>query len=200
MLIRPQQKLRDKLFYNNIIFIVIVFCITCFITSIMLQNEGVKKQVVNNVREGQMFGPITVTNKPKIYKVTANFRGNNSSTYISGEVLDKDKDTLYEFSKDLWHESGYDSEGYWSESERNMVTYLTFSEKGTYYIQFNTDEKNMRDISITFKPVNGSYVPHLQVGFLFLLIAAIAFCLLNQRWLQEKCVIINEKLEEMSDD
>ena len=81
-----------------------------------------------------------------------------------------------------------------------MVTYLTFSEKGTYYIQFNTDEKNMRDISIKFKPVNGSYVPHLQVWFLFLLVAAIAFCLLNHRWLQEKCVIINEKLEEMSDD
>ena len=200
MLIRPQQKLRDKFFYNNIIFIVIVFCITCFITSIMLQHEGTKKQVVSNVKEGQIFGPIKVTNKPKLYKVTVTFQGDNSSSYVSGEVLDKNKDTLYEFSKDLWHESGYDSDGYWSESERNMVTYLTFSEKGTYYIQFNTDEKNMQSIAITFKPVKGSYVPHLQVGFLFLLIAAIAFYLLNKQWVQDLCVIMNEKLEEMSDD
>lgn len=200
MLIRPQQKLKDKFFYNNIMLIVTIFCIICFITSLMLQSSVSSGRTDYSVSEGMTYGPIKITNKPKIYKIKAHFNGDNTSSYISGEVLDEDKDTLYEFGKDLWHESGYDSDGYWSESERNMTAYLTFKEKGTYYVQFHTDENNMHNISITLQLVKGSYVAHSQVGSIFLFIVMILFCMLNRSWIHEKMTVINEKLEEMSDD
>ena len=200
MLIRPQQKLRDKLFYNNLLLIVVIFSIICFITSMNLQASTSVGRTDYDIREGMTYGPIKIDKQPKIYKIKADFRGSNTSTYLSGEVLDKDKDTLYEFGKDLWHESGYDSEGYWSESERKMTAYLTFKEKGTYYIQFNTEEKNMRNIDITIQLVKGSYVAHSQFGSLFLLIAMIIFFMLNKQWVCEKLTVINEKIEEMSDD
>lgn len=200
MLIRPQQKLRDKLFYNNLLLIVVIFSIICFITSMNLQASTSLGRTDYDIREGMTYGPIKIDKQPKIYKIKADFGGSNTSTYLSGEVLDKDKDTLYEFGKDLWHESGYDSDGYWSESERKMTAYLTFKEKGTYYIQFNTEEKNMRNIDITIQLVKGSYVAHSQFGSLFLLIAMIIFFMLNKQWIFEKLTVINEKIEEMSDD
>ena len=65
--------------------------------------------------------------------------GSNKSVYLSGEVQDADRDTLYEFGKEMWHEDGYDSEGYWSESDRDMKASLSFTELGTYYVQFNSE-------------------------------------------------------------
>ena len=64
----------------------------------------------------------------------------------------------------------------------------------------NTEEKNMRNIDITIQLVKGSYVAHSQFGSLFLLIAMIIFFLLNKQWVCEKLAVINEKIEEMSDD
>ena len=118
MIIRPQQKLKDKLFYNNLTLIVVIFSIICFVTSMLLQSTFYYNKTMNYLNEGQIVGPIKVKNKPVICKIMADFSGNNTSSYLSGEVLDENKDTLYEFGKDLWHESGYDSDGYWSESDR----------------------------------------------------------------------------------
>ena len=200
MIIRPQQKLKDKLFYNNLTLIVVIFSIICFVTSMLLQSTYYYNKSVNYLNEGQIVGPIKVKNKPVICKIMADFSGNNTSSYLSGEVLDENKDTLYEFGKDLWHESGYDSDGYWSESDRKMTAYLTFKDKGTYYIQFNTDEKNMYNISITMQLVRNSYVAHSKAGTLALMLAMIVFYLLNASWINEKFSIINDKLAEMSED
>ncbi len=200
MLIRPKQKLKNKLFYNNICLIITVFCIIFLITSIILQNSVKVSRNDSNISEGMTYGPIKITKDPKIYKINATFYGDNTNSYLSGEVLDEEKDTLYEFGKDLWHESGYDSEGYWSESETNMTAYLTFSEKGTYYIQFRTDENNMRNIGIQLTLVKGSYVAHLQFGVIMLLLVMAVFWLINRAWIIEKSGQICEKLEEMSDD
>lgn len=200
MIIRPQQKLKDKLFYNNLTLIVVIFAIICLVTSMLLQSTFYYNKTMHYLNEGQIVGPIKVKNKPVICKVMANFSGDNTSSYLSGEVLDENKDTLYEFGKDLWHESGYDSDGYWAESDRKMTAYLTFKDKGTYYIQFNTDEKNMYNISVTIQLVRNSYVAHSKAGTLALMLAMIVFYLLNVSWINEKLSIINDKLAEMSED
>ena len=200
MIIRPQQKLKDKLFYNNLTLIVVIFAIICLVTSMLLQSTFYYNKTMNYLNEGQIVGPIKVKNKPVICKVMAHFSGENTSSYLSGEVLDENKDTLYEFGKDLWHESGYDSDGYWSESDRKMTAYLTFKDKGTYYIQFNTDENNMYNISVTFQLVKNSYVAHSKAGTLALLLAMIVFYLLNASWINEKMSIIDDKLADMSED
>ncbi len=200
MIIRPQQKLKDKLFYNNLTLIVVIFSIICFVTSMLLQSTFYYNKTMNYLNEGQIVGPIKVKNKPVICKVMAHFSGENTSSYLSGEVLDENKDTLYEFGKDLWHESGYDSDGYWSESDRKMTAYMTFKDKGTYYIQFNTDEKNMYNISVTMQLVRNSYVAHSKAGTLALMLAMIVFYLLNASWVYEKFSIINDKLADMSED
>ena len=139
MKIDPQRKLKDKVFYNNLCLIISIFCVICFITAMFFQNSVKQQRTDTVLQEGAIYGPINITNTKQVYRIIADFSGSNSDTFISGEVLDEDKDTVYEFGKDLWHEEGYDSDGYWVESDRKMVADLAFTEKGTYYIQFGSD-------------------------------------------------------------
>ena len=132
--------------------------------------------------------------------IKSSMHGNNRNVYFSGEVLDEDKETLYEFGKELWHEDGYDSEGYWSESDRNMSAKLSFTEPGTYYIQFNTENKRMKLIQLQIIVKKGSGLPHLIVGFYSLIFAILCFVILNKKWVCEELEKLNDWLEEISDD
>ena len=199
MIIDPKKKIRDLYFYNNLLLMVIVFCVACFVTSIFLEYGGQTRSYSGTIRSGQTFGPIKIEkNKPKIYIIKSSFWGDNSSTYIIGEVLDENKDTLYEFGKDLWHESGYDSDGYWSESDRDMQVKLTFSEPGIYYIQMG-EEGRISGSSLQIISARSSGIPHLMVGAYFLIGAIFIFIFLNPQWVGEKLENLNENLGEMGD-
>ena len=60
MIIDPKKKIRDLHFYNNLLIIVVIFCITCFITSISLENGGQTKSYSGTIKQGQLFGPINI--------------------------------------------------------------------------------------------------------------------------------------------
>lgn len=201
MLVRPQQKHRDKIFYNNLLLICAIAAIVFFYNAIILCGDtAIKTYKSYYLNENTTFGPIVVDKNPRIFKVMAGFEGLLSSSYFTCEVQDEEGETLYELGKDFWHEEGYDSEGYWSESERYLSAYLTFKDKGTYQLQFSTEEGNMKDIFIRIKEIKKSYVPFYMFGSLLLFLVLIAFYLLNREWVHEKAEIINDKLEEMSDD
>ncbi len=146
MIIDPKKKLRDLYFYNNLLLIICIFCALCFITYFFLENaKAPKSYYTGTLVSGQIFGPIKVyKGHPKIIAIDSRYLGaDNNYEYISGEVLDENENTLYEFGKELWRESGYDSDGYWAESDTNMSAKLVFSTPGTYFIRFNkeADEK-----------------------------------------------------------
>ncbi len=196
MRINPQKKLRDNFFYNNLCIIICIFCIVSFVTSISYKNSSITTYNYNSLQEGTIIGPINVKNKNAIYKITIKFLAENAAVYFSGEVLDKNKDTIYEFGKDLWHESGHDSEGYWSESDRKMTVNLTFSEQGKYYLQFRTEEKLINHITITIELQKGSYIPHFAAGTLFFILIIIWGYILNKTWIKEKTEVLYEIMDE----
>ena len=197
MIIDPKKKIRDLYFYNNLLLIVIVFCIACFVTFFFLENDGQIQSYYGTLSLRQTFGPIKIEkNKPKIYIIKSHFSGSNSSTYIYGEVQDENKYTLYEFGKDLWHESGYD-DGYYSESDRNMQVKLTFSEPGIYYIQMG-EYGGIIGSSLQIISARSSGIPHLMVGAYFLIGAIFIFIFLNPQWVGEKLENLNENLGEMA--
>ena len=113
--------------------------------------------------------------------------------------MDENKDSIYEFGKDSWQESGYDSEGYWSESDAGMTSKLTFSEPGTYYIKLGTENNKLSQFNITISRKKGSGIPHFMLGTYVLLLLAVTFVFLNINWVKEKMIELNDKLEDMSD-
>lgn len=200
MKVNPKQKKENLFFYNNLMLIVAIFCAVCFITYFTIENETIAKRTYS-LDENSTYGPIEVKKgQAKLCKIRSSMYKDNQSIYFSGEVLDEDKETLYEFGKDLWHESGYDSEGYWSESDRNMEARLAFTEPGKYYIQFHTDENMMNDITLEIVVKKGSGIPHLMMGSYLILIVIFLFVIMNRKWVCENLEMLNDKLEEMSDD
>ena len=200
MIVNPKQKKENLFFYNNLMFICAVFCLVCFWTYYSVESQTVAKRTYS-LDEGSTYGPIVVKKgQPKICKIRSSMYGDNTNIYFSGEVLDEDKDTLYEFGKDLWHESGYDSEGYWAEADRNMEASLSFTEPGKYYIQFHTDENMMKNIGLEIVVKKGSGIPHLMMGTYLLIIIIVLFILMNKEWVSENFEKLNDALEEMSDD
>ena len=201
MIVNPNLKKENLLFYNNLMLIVAIFCGIFFFSYFSIEHQVVAKKSYSNLGEDSTYGPIVVKEgQPKICKIIPRMHGDNVSVYFSGSVLDEDKDTLYEFGKELWHESGYDSEGYWSESDRDMTASLTFSEPGTYYIQFNTEENLMKNIYLEIKVQKGSGIPYFMMGTYLFVIMLIFFILLNRTWLAETFEKLNDFLEEISDD
>ena len=201
MKINPKQKIKDIFFYNNLILIISIFCFACFITYFNIESQKLNEKTYSQIKENSIYGPIVVKRgHPKICEIKSSMHGNNRNVYFSGEVLDQDKETLYEFGKELWHEDGYDSEGYWSESDRNMSAKLSFTEPGTYYIQFNTENRRMKLIQLQIIVKKGSGLPHLIVGFYSLIFAILCFVILNKKWVCEELEKLNDWLEEISDD
>lgn len=200
MIVNPKQKKENLYFYNNLMLILAIFSAICCFTYFSVESQKLASKTYS-LQEGSIYGPIVVKKgQAKICTIETSMFGNNRSVYFTGEVLDEDKDTLYEFGKELWHEDGYDSEGYWSEADRNVKASLSFTEPGTYYIQFNTDEKAMYSISTRIVVKKGSGIPHLMVGIYVLIFIWIFFIMLNREWVAEAYVKLNDALEEMSDD
>ena len=200
MIVNPKAGKETKYFYNNLMLIVSVFCAICFLTYFNVSSTDIATKTYN-LDEGSTYGPIVVKKgQTKIACIEPRMWADNTSLYFSGEVLDEEKDTLYEFGKELWHESGYDSDGYWSESDRDMKAYLTFNEEGTYYIQFHTEENAMSNLSLKISVKKGSGIPYFIVGFWLLLFVYIFFILINKEWVSEMMDKLNDQLEEMSDD
>lgn len=198
MKINPQDKLHTNVFVNNILLIICIFACICFITVFRFEivpDNNIYK--FSNFEENTLIGPIEVTGKSHIYKIIINHPSiNNFASYISGEVLDENQDTLYEFGKDLWHESGYDSEGYWQESDKTMEAFLTFSEKGNYYIQLQTDNNQLQNMKIKLVKHAGSYIPFLMAGILSLIGTIFFFWMFNLKFISGICAKIWEDLEE----
>lgn len=201
MKVDARQNLKDKFFYNNLMLFISIFCIACFCTYFSIEKSQITSKYYSNIKENSIYGPIVVKKgQAKICEIKSAMYEKNRSIYFSGEVLDEDKETLYEFGKELWHEDGYDSEGYWIEADTNMSAKLSFTEPGKYYIQFHTDEKAMNAMGLQIIVKRGSGIPHLMVGTYALIFVIILFILLNGTWVFEELEKINDLLEELSDD
>ncbi len=183
----------QNLFINNICIIISIFCLLFFVTAFKTNGSVEASKKYYNITEGAYYGPIVIKDKPKICTINASAHGlNNTNFYLSGEVLDEDKETLFEFGKEFWHEDGYDSEGYYSEGDYNSSIDLTFDKAGKYYIQFHSDnvmktEQMPHDVTITIKLKRGSALPYLYFGFLGVIIAFMVFFsnALNREWYNE---------------
>ena len=62
-------------------------------------------------------------------------KNNNDWSAVTGNVLDQDKNYLFGFGQEFWKESGYDSDGRWTESKTKYDMKVTLP-KGIYYLEF----------------------------------------------------------------
>ncbi len=129
----------------------------------------------------ETIGPIVVKRYNEVYSIalTAGLSPNTWSV-VGGEVQDQNKNPLFYFGKELWHETGYDSEGAWTESDSQYELTVTFPKPGNYYVVLEV-ESSVQSFNVFAEVTKrfGSSVPHTVFGALCLLVGIILNEILN---------------------
>jgi hypothetical protein len=120
-------------------------------------------------RQVTMLGPIEITKPKQVVGVEiATNLPNNSWAFVEGEVLDADKEYLFSFGDEFWHESGYD-DGAWEESYDEYEMKITFTEAGRYYLSIKAQaNSNVNEIRVRIGQRLGSGIPHFVLGLVLL--------------------------------
>lgn len=151
----------------------LAYAALCFITAIIL-NWGTQSLSETLPAEGGTVGPLEVPKDNTVYLVEVRSDvDQNSWTYVGGSVLDSNQQYLFGFGDEFWHESGRDSEGYWSESKTEYDLKLTMPTQGTYFLKFDTDAKSVVESPISVKVTKkvGSYIAHMWLGVCAMIVA-----------------------------
>lgn len=173
----------NKKNFNILAAILFVFSIISFITVSQLSSDISPAIKTSLPKNGGTVGPVEIK-KDNSVCIVKSYQdvGVNQSSYVAGNVLDKNKELLFGFGKDVWNEEGYDDEGYWHETENNYETKITFPIKGKYYFEFEsepTETNQTSDIYVEITQKQASTLIFEWFGWLGLIAAGILFVLAN---------------------
>lgn len=155
-----------------------IFSLVCFIAAMVFSADVSKVESKTISGTGGIYGPFTVKEKNSSYEIIIkNHVALREWSFIEVNVLDKDKNHLFGFGDGMWHESGYDDEGRWEESKTDYSMDVTFKDAGEYYfeIKSQSNEPQIRPITIKIVKERGSNVLFITLGILSLLAALFLF-------------------------
>jgi hypothetical protein len=163
--------------FGKVALVFFIFSLIGFVTAAFFSFD--KEEVVRDsfsFGTEAMSGPIYVKKHHETYNIdiTANIP-RQTWMFLEGEVLDDEKEYLFAFGKELWHETGYDGDGAWRENKNHYNIKVTFPNPGSYYLNFKTenaysDNSSQADFVVIVRKKNGSSIPHLWFGILTLII------------------------------
>ena len=151
----------------------ILFGVICLITALVLSSSTEDTIKKTFPAEGGKFGPIEIQKQNEVIKIRVSQDvANRQWSTIEAEVVDAKNQYLFAFSEGLWFETGRDSEGQWQEGKRNYDIPITFSKRGSYYINFkseNSGSAGVGQIRVEVTKKLGSHLAHLWLGIISLI-------------------------------
>ncbi len=126
--------------------------------------------------EGQVMGPISFEEQTLVeIEIKQEFRTSDGWSQVVTEVYDGKEAFLFSFDKELWAETGHDSDGAWAESETDLTTEILL-DPGDYYFLTYMDEgyppEELGDITFRLMRKRGTFGPML---FLTIVAGVMAF-------------------------
>lgn len=147
------------------------FSSLCLLTALFM-NSAVESKQYGIPAKGGIIGPVEVPkdNSVILFEISQGMRANNW-TYVTIEVLDKDKRFMHAFGDEFWFETGRDTDGDWSESHKEFDMKITFDEAGTYFFEVVTEASDFKAASkvlVRYERLMGSSVAFWWLCFLSL--------------------------------
>lgn len=166
--------------FNLVILALLIFSFVSWMTSYYFDTTTGKPLVKMINESDNLLGPIEIKHPKAAYRLTVSQNIppiGGVWSYVTGEVLDSEKEYLYSFGDEFWYESGSDSDGVWKETKNNYRQKMTFREKGTFYFKFLIERSPLGDgdVTVSFVRLKGSSVYHyvcFVVGLVLALILA----------------------------
>jgi len=176
--------------WGKVALVFIGFAILYFATAgfFEISDRTIKKTVFSN----QLVGPIETNKNDTVVEIKIETHpGNNMWSYIETEVYDAKKRTITTFGSDFYHESGYDSDGAWTESETGGNVTVVLPEPGKYFLRFQGqggrsnragayDLKDGAKLRVTVNYKKGGSTLLFYLGILLLIIGVILNEIRNQ--------------------
>lgn len=106
-----------------------------------------------------IMGPYNLSHVNRVHKVLIGTNLNNQELYCEFNLLDEDKELLGTFDHNYWHESGYDSDGSWSESSLRCKKLFVLKEAGKYYLEICPEVKTAATFSV--KVIQDAFSPSI---------------------------------------
>ena len=134
------------------------------------------------VKDVTTLGPIFVGKHREVFAIRQSaLLPANTWAFLEGEVLDAEKEYLFSFGKEIWHETGRDSDGAWQEADLDYTMKVTFPQPGVYYLKLKTNgSHDVTSIGVTISKRRGSSLPHLVFGIVTLQIGLVLYELQNK--------------------
>ncbi|WP_120498152.1 hypothetical protein [Kiloniella sp. EL199] len=128
-----------------------------------------------NYQLNDSIGPLEVTSDYTVYNIDVQgYLEDKSWLYLELVLQNSQKEYLFSFGKELWRESGYDSDGAWSESESHFSQKITIPKKGTYFLAITGGSSTNRgSMKVNITEQAASALPHMWIGVLLLIIGII---------------------------
>lgn len=120
----------------------VVFAALFLITALVMDISS--KTIEQTVRANESVGPIVTTRPNTILYISVENRSlSNSWAYVSAELVDRRGRWAGGFGGNQYHETGSDSDGFWSESENVVDMTLVVPDPGEYRLKFKVDGNRM---------------------------------------------------------
>ena len=129
-----------------------VFCLCmCLIFFIQPQAKVFEQTVwLNNTSgDGLIVGPFPLSERGSVYRINLQTSiPDNSEVWAGVELLDEQQEMINAVDYDFWRESGYDSDGHWSESDTSHDFPFRLESPGLYYARVFLDEASAKSASL----------------------------------------------------
>lgn len=176
--------------YKKFAIIFLVFSAVCFFTALYLDwniNSVGSAYITNSVTT---LGPINIADDNTVLFIKVLETDDNNAVFVSGDILDTKQNILFQFSKDLWSESGYESGYSWRESDDKYETRINFSKKGDYYITLETEPElpgqNVNLLIEINKKRASAFIP-FWFGLLSIIASGVFYTLYKiKQWIAER--------------
>jgi hypothetical protein len=85
--------------------------------------------------QGLRFGPFALTARDRVHRLQIQGRMRQESNWVQAVLEDESQAELIETQRDMWDESGTDSDGPWHESDLSAGTHFVLKKPGNYYVR-----------------------------------------------------------------
>lgn len=117
----------------GVAFILGVFLISSFFGGSRVFHQAVKAYELD---DGLELGPFRLTATGRVHAISLSSSiQDNSNLWVGLELLNSERDAINAAEGDFWRESGYDSDGRWSEQFTSTSKYFRLENSGSYYLR-----------------------------------------------------------------
>ena len=168
----------QKIHLGKLASVFLVFGLLSLLTALVFSSKSnllVKSYTPSPTNPSFEIGPFQATRHNQAFSIQVDTQlPVQSWSFVEGQVLDGNKNDLFAFGEELWHEQGRDSDGYWREAEDQFTLDITLPKRGQYYLAFKTNSNNWPS-SVKFRVYKkaGSSIPHLWFGIFLIIIGIV---------------------------